>query len=475
MFSFALLALLLLAGFAEIADIANFAMAKRLGGMGYHFVFLQRDGQVFAVGRNECGQLDIGTITNAVVLPKPMLSVTNATDVSAGVVHSCVLDQGNRINCAGYNRYYQLGDGTTEDKQTLVPVLGLDSGIEEVYCSYYSSCMRATSGKAQCWGRVAGSIETSPTTITISGGIQSISQGYAHICFVATIGGKLYCMGDNNYGQLGTGSTSNRAALTPVVGLATQDIVSVACGFEHTCAVNANGAMLCWGKDAYGQLGSITSNSLVPVQVVGITHGAAVAWTGWYNSFTIMQNGTVQAFGKDGYGVFGTGSTGDQPVPIVFGQGVSGVVEACGGYPTTCVLLQNDQVKCTGNNLFGQLGAGNNDDSFTLVDMQLRAAALTRLPTKKLTKAPTVEPTKTPTKAPTKKPTKTPTAAPTKRPTKAPTKKPTRTPTNAPTKAPTKRPTKSPTNAPTKKPTKTPTAKPTKKATLVPTKKPTPL
>ncbi|KAH9259281.1 hypothetical protein BASA81_002324 [Batrachochytrium salamandrivorans] len=524
--SFVLLAFLLLVG---LSNLANFAAAKRLAGTGNHFLVLQRDGQVFAVGYNRYGQLGLNTATN-VLLPQAMLFVTNASDISTGYHHSCLID--SQVKCVGFNLLYQLGDGTDTDRSLLVPTLGLDSGIQEVYCGYYGSCARMTSGKAQCWGQFANVVRTSPVSITVSGGIQSISLGSFHACLVK-VGGGLYCMGSNANGQLGTGNKTDQPTPTPVVGLAAENIVSVACGYYHTCAVNAAGAIFCWGELDNGRLGnpSITSDSPNPVQVTGITSGAASAWAGWYNSFVLMQNGTVWAFGKDGYGLFGTGSTGNQPVPIVFGQGVSGVVEVRGGILTTCVLLQNDRVWCTGRNQNGQLGVGSITSSLTLVEMQLPTLAPTRSPTKTPTKQPTfastkqptliptkqptliptkqptlistaqptliptAQPTSTPsaqptltpsaqpattptTPSPTKRPTKAPTATPTKRPTKAPTTRPTKRPTGAPTKRPTKAPTavltKRPTNAPTKRPTKAPTAALTKRpATAAPTKRPT--
>ncbi|KAH9258394.1 hypothetical protein BASA81_003443 [Batrachochytrium salamandrivorans] len=262
MLSFALL-------LVGLSDLANFATAKRLAGEGQHFVVLQRDGQVFGVGYNQYGQLGLNTTTTSVVLPQAMLSVTNASDVSAGSYHSCLIDQGSKVKCVGRNDFYQLVDGTQAGKSVLVPTLGLDSDIEEVYCGSYGSCARMTSGKAQCWGKFAN----------------------------------LYCMGDNSNGQLGTGNTTNQAEPTQVVGLAAKNIVSVACSGYHTCAVNAAGAMFCWGDDYYDQLGdpSITSDSPNPVQVAGITSGAASAWTGFLNSFVLMQNDTVLAFGRDQY------------------------------------------------------------------------------------------------------------------------------------------------------------------------------
>ncbi|KAH9247044.1 hypothetical protein BASA81_015396 [Batrachochytrium salamandrivorans] len=393
-------ALLLLVG---LVNLVSFATAKRLAGQGRHFLVLQRDGQVFGVGNDDYGQLGLNTTTAAIVLPQPMLSVTNATDVSGGESHSCLIDQDAQVKCTGRNTNYQLGDGTQSNKHMLVPALGLASGIEEVYCNYHASCARAASGVAQCWGYFTFSTRNSPVDIAVSGGVQSISLGYQHACFMA-IGGKLYCMGSNTKGQLGTGNTTTQAAPIQVVGLAAENIVSVACGYEHTCAVNADGAMFCWGEDFYGRLGNptITSESPNPVQVLGITSGAASAWTGGFNSFALMQNGTVLVFGADWYGMFGTGSSVDQPAPIVYGQGVSGVVELRGGYYVTCVLLQNDQVKCTGYNGYGQLGVGNTVESYTLVEMQLPSLAPTSLPTAEPTLAPvpTAEPTRATTQSP---------------------------------------------------------------------------
>ncbi|KAH9261568.1 hypothetical protein BASA81_000224 [Batrachochytrium salamandrivorans] len=466
MLSFALFVLLLV-------GLSDLATAKRLAGMGPNFLVLQHDGQVFGVGRNNFGQLGLGT-TDSALLPQAMLSVTNASDVSAGTYHSCLIDQGSIVKCTGYNGNNQLGDGTNTERHMLVPTLGLDSGIEEVYCGYLGSCARMTSGKAQCWGKFANAVRSSPVNITIPGGIQSMSLGNGHACIVE-VGGKLYCMGVNANGQLGTGNPTNQAAPIQVVGLAAENIVSVACGDAHTCAVNAAGAMFCWGSSGSGRLGnpSIGSDSPNPVQVVGITSGAAFAWTGNYNSFVLMQNGTMWAFGRDSYGVFGTGSTGTQTAPIVFGQGVSGVVEVRGGLFTTCVLLQNDRVWCTGDNQYGQLGVGNTTNFQTLVEMQLPSLAPTAEPTLVPTTEPTVAPTQEPTLDPTLEPTLEPTAEPTVQPTVTPTAEPTQEPTLEPTLAPTSVPTFEPTLAPTLAPTSEPTFEPTVQPTLAPTVEPT--
>ncbi|KAH9251021.1 hypothetical protein BASA81_011067 [Batrachochytrium salamandrivorans] len=483
------LLVLLLAGLADLVNLADFATAKRLAGQGQHFLALQRDGQVFGAGYNYYGQLGLNTNTSA-FFPQRMLSVTNATDVSAGTFHSCLIEEDSQVKCTGFNVNYQLGDGTNTPRYMLVSVLGLDSGIEEVHCGYDASCATMTSGKVQCWGKFINVVRISPVNTTVSGNIQSISLGSTHACIVE-VGGKLYCLGINVNGQLGTGNKVPQTEATQVVDLAAENIVSVACGNIHTCATNADGAMFCWGATNNGQLGnsSITLDSPFPVQVTGITSGAASAWTGQYSSFALMQNGTVWAFGRDYYGAFGTGSIGIRPVPVVYGQGVSGVVEIRGGHYTTCILLQNDRVWCTGSNFYGQLGIGSATNFQTLVEMLLPSSAPTILPTAEptaqLTAEPTAEPTLEPTKTPTTQatgeptlepttePTVQPTVAPTVEPTQDPTLEPTLTPTSVPTFEPTLVPTSEPTLAPTNEPTLAPTVEPTQVPTLAPSAEPT--
>ena len=73
--------------------------------------------------------------------------------------------------------------------------------------------------------------------------LAQISTGAYHGCGIGPAG-RLYCWGDNAYGQLGDGSMTPRT--TPVqVGLAT-NWSSVSAGRYHTCGIRA-GALYCWG------------------------------------------------------------------------------------------------------------------------------------------------------------------------------------------------------------------------------------
>jgi alpha-tubulin suppressor-like RCC1 family protein len=97
-----------------------------------------------------------------------------------------------------------------------------------------------------------------------------VSAGRLHTCGV-TIHGVVYCWGRNEWGQLGDGTTEDRAA--PVRVPTPAPFATVSAGFGHTCGVARNGGAFCWGGNFNGELGDGTEeNRLIPVPVMsGLT------------------------------------------------------------------------------------------------------------------------------------------------------------------------------------------------------------
>ena len=96
-----------------------------------------------------------------------------------------------------------------------------------------------------------------------------ISVGGSHTCADGS-DGKVYCWGDNFYGQHGDGTYGSQT--TPVAAQAPEGVrlSGVSAGLKHTCALSTAGPAYCWGYNKYGQLGDgRTTNSLLPVIVAG--------------------------------------------------------------------------------------------------------------------------------------------------------------------------------------------------------------
>jgi hypothetical protein len=79
-----------------------------------------------------------------------------------------------------------------------------------------------------------------------------------HTCAI-DLEGAVWCWGANDRGQLGDGTEIDRSAPVQVMGLPLAS--EIECGGEHTCVIDAEGSLWCWGDNTYGQLG-VPSSSL---------------------------------------------------------------------------------------------------------------------------------------------------------------------------------------------------------------------
>jgi alpha-tubulin suppressor-like RCC1 family protein len=80
----------------------------------------------------------------------------------------------------------------------------------------------------------------------------------------------VWCIGENQYGQLGDGTTTDRQKFIKVQELP-NNITSIGAGYNSTCVLTEVGEVWCWGDNSVGQLGNGTNdNSTLPVKVIGI-------------------------------------------------------------------------------------------------------------------------------------------------------------------------------------------------------------
>ena len=93
-------------------------------------------------------------------------------------------------------------------------------------------------------------------------GIAMASLGPSHRCSVLS-SGALMCVGTNDAGELGDGTTTARAVPVPVG--TDSDWSTVAAGASHTCGIRAGGELYCWGSNESGQLGDGTAWTSSPI------------------------------------------------------------------------------------------------------------------------------------------------------------------------------------------------------------------
>ena len=331
-------------------------------------------------GRNDFGQLGEGTLDgfrHALPVDVPGLDEGVA---SLGMSNSttCAVLQSGGLKCWGQNLEGNLGLGfvpfLTYPAPMMVPML--QDGVATVSVGLRTACVGMADATVKCWGSLdsvgvdvglptlSGSTDV-PTVIDALGSDEKqVSVGLIHACAVTSAGG-VKCWGDNEYGQLGEGSLTDRELPRDVVGLTT-GAIAVSAGDWHTCALTAGGGVKCWGRNDAGQLGdgSVTRR-ITPVDVIGLHAGVkevSAAGQGFAGAHTcvLTDAGGVKCWGDNRYGQLGLGVTDLEPHPEPSDvPGLeSGVVAISAGNEHTCVQRSNGSMACWGRNNVGQIGDG---------------------------------------------------------------------------------------------------------------------
>ncbi len=218
-------------------------------------------GEWYCWGSNSSGQL-LRPPSGAISTPIKIAAFAAADEVALGDRFECVRWGSHRVECVGRNDEGVLGDGTTQARSTLAPVLGLDN-VAQVTASRHA-CARMLDGTVMCWGRDTNGqlgdgtftpMRTRPVAVVGLKGSVHVAAGAAHTCAI-TSNRHVVCWGGNKDGQLGDGTFVERSVPTRVVGL--DDVDQLDVGSLHSCAVTRDHRVFCWGLNNVGQVGDGT-------------------------------------------------------------------------------------------------------------------------------------------------------------------------------------------------------------------------
>jgi alpha-tubulin suppressor-like RCC1 family protein len=272
----------------------------------------------------------------------PLGTGKKVLSVGIGQDHVCALLDDHMVKCWGNGYFGETGQGNTKNwglnltnMGDSLPVvqLGTNRFVNILSVGYYHSCVLLDNFKIKCWGLNGGRL------------------GYGD---AMNRGDKINQMGD----------------FLPYVDLGTNYVaISVTCGSSRSCAILSDGALKCWGLDVAGEL---------------------------FGRYEHM-NRTYNALTQTSFLI-----VGDEPnemgnfLPLVFlGVGRTAKVVAL-GKSHTCVLLDDASVICAGDNVYGQLGRGNNISSIYSNDLQSVYIIGTLSPSR----SPSISPSNSPTHKP---------------------------------------------------------------------------
>ncbi len=296
-----------------------------LGGVaiGYsHTCARTTAGEVACWGYNSDGQLGNGkTGITAVTKPETIADFGDVVDLSLGYAFSCALKKDGTVWCWGQNSSGQMGSGATSGTDVTKPqqVVGL-TGVIAIEAGYNWACARHANLSISCWGSNAyKQIDGATTTIQPKPVLhpdvklaRDLSIGSYHGCYtnIFSIG---RCFGYNIEGQCGTGDTVTPQA-SPVSLAAWGTLAEVVGGYYHSLALRSDGTALAVGDNLYGQLGNgSTTDSLKPAAMTNGTGLIQVA-TAYHVSCGLKSTGAVVCTGYNVYGAVGDGTTKNRTV-----------------------------------------------------------------------------------------------------------------------------------------------------------------
>ena len=345
------------------SGVAALQAAQAAAGFS-HTVVVDTEGRVWTWGKNDAGQLGIGTTAES-ASPAQVIGISGVVAIAAGYEHTVALKNDGTVWAWGSNEYGQLGDGGNTDRLIPVQVPGV-GGIAAIAAGSYHTVALKSDGTVVGWGRNAyGQLgdrtktnRTQPVQAYGMTGVAALAAGGNHTLLL-TNNGDVWSMGANGSGQLGNGSFGDSDIPVRVQGLA--GAKAVAAGLLHSIAIGNDGTAWVWGDNASGQLGEGNNpNSPYPLRVAAVSDVVDIAGGGSH-TIALKDDGTLWSWGRNDNGQLGDGTTAGSAVPKRLQEmtGVTGIVALAAGGRHNAVVMGNGTVWTWGDNAVGQLGDGS--------------------------------------------------------------------------------------------------------------------
>jgi alpha-tubulin suppressor-like RCC1 family protein len=252
-----------------------------------------------------------------------------------------------------------------------VPIGGLRSihGGPFRFCTVDTAGLLSCWGESG-WGQSGSNGGQTVVPRSLASGVIGVAMGGVFTCIALDASPSVMCFGNRDHGELGNAPTQpgvidGVGAFDPVsVGLEELGFHgparSLSAGYSHACAVDAERALYCWGENDSGQTGTGTENVRRFRWLDGGTlkdFDGQIAEVACVDRTTcvLLSDGSIQCFGKGELGLLGDGSTATRasPGPVA----LSPMRHISGGSTTLCAH-SGKELHCWGENSGGQLGNG---------------------------------------------------------------------------------------------------------------------
>ncbi|WP_394831673.1 hypothetical protein LVJ94_34690 [Pendulispora rubella] len=307
--------------------------------------------------------------------------------LAVGGAHVCAVLESGEPRCWGSNGSGELGnpqvvtypDGTfffdgsdvSFPRPASIPsAAGLALGIADSYAAQ-STCALAANGDVTCWGNDrTGALGRGPDSAKLSDRPHpeaAIVAGLPPSVAVATNGatscavsnaGAVHCWGSNEYCLLGNDAPGIVRSPVAVPLPAGRTATVVTLGSEHACTLLDDGTVACWGNATRPK----EAGAVTPRVVAALTDVVEIG-AGWQTTCARTRAGEVRCWGNNVYGQLGrpTPEVVDEvPAPAALPSGDRATALGV-GYAHACASLESGSLHCWGSNQYGEIGTSPAD------------------------------------------------------------------------------------------------------------------
>jgi alpha-tubulin suppressor-like RCC1 family protein len=342
-------------------------------------------------GRNGAGQLGLGDSVNRGDQPGQMGDALPAVDlgqggiavaVAAGGAHTCAALATGEVKCWGDGGAGQLGLGSNTALFTPAASIALPGPADAVTAGADFSCARLADGGVICWGGGArgqlgsgdGTGRAAPgAAVALGAKAVELAAGDRHACALLE-DHQIACWGANQRGQLGLDDRQDRFGPTRVP-LGAKRALAVSARVDSTCVLLDGHGITCWGANERGQLGlgDAEDRAAPPAAAIdlGTARNASALALGGAFACALLDTQQAKCWGDNTSHQLGAplrapaygddaNETGDFLAAAVQGGGRT-VRAIAAGRAHVCAILDTNDVRCWGDNRYGQLGVGDAD------------------------------------------------------------------------------------------------------------------
>ena len=349
------------------------------------------------------------TVTGSLTATLSNIAVSQGYVIGAYGNLACQVAPSGQVKCWGDNTSGDLGLGDTTARGSSLAQMGsnlpnLQLGTGRYAKAVVGTCAILDNDTLKCWGDngsgrlglgdtaargdSAGEMGDSLPAISLGTGrtARAYGSGSTYGCAVVD-NGAVKCWGSGASGQLGNGSTANVGSAAGQMGNSLVAVnlgtgrtgLTVNGGYLGTCALMDNHQIKCWGTNTTGQTGvgdttqrgstAASMGDALPAVALGTGRSAREVVRTGTHTCAILDTWQVKCWGGNSVGELGLGDTanrgdaagemGDNLPAVNLGTGRTARQLEIGSSGTSCVVLDNGQVKCWGYNAAGQCGLGD--------------------------------------------------------------------------------------------------------------------